>query len=161
MDTEEHKISNTWTIWFHKIDDKRWTIDSYKNIARITSLESYICYYKEISTFIHGMFFVMKDNIPPLWEDENNINGGIITYKLTKSHSDHVWKELTSALIGGTLTNNMDLINGISISPKINNCIIKIWVNKSNMLTKIKFNDEIEFIKTNIPIFKTFNNTSY
>ena len=161
MYNEEHKISNNWTIWFHKIDDKRWTLDSYENIAEINSIESYIYYYKEIKTFVHGMFFVMKENIPPLWEDENNINGGIITYKLSKSNSDKTWKDLTSALIGGTLTDNMDLINGISISPKINNCIIKIWVNKSNMLTKIKFNENLDFIHTNIPIFKTFNNTSY
>ena len=136
MDIEEHKISNIWKIWFHKIDDKKWTIESYKHIATINSLESYLYYYSKISTFIHGMFFIMKDDIPPLWEDENNINGGIITYKLTKSNSDVIWKKLTSSLIGNTLTDNMDLINGISISPKINNCIIKIWVNKSKMLKK-------------------------
>ena len=29
MDTEEHKISNTWTIWFHKIDDKRYLKKTY------------------------------------------------------------------------------------------------------------------------------------
>ena len=157
----ENKITNNWNIWFHRIDEKKWTLDSYNKIATITSLESYLYYYKSISTFIHGMFFVMKDNIPPLWEDINNINGGIITFKLTKSQSDNAWKELTSALVGNTLCDNMNLINGISISPKINNCIIKIWVNKNNMLTKVKFNDTIDFIKKNTPIYKTFNNTSY
>jgi hypothetical protein len=161
MEIEKHTINNIWKVWFHKIDDKDWSINSYNNVANIDSLESFIYYYRKISIFIHGMFFVMKDNIPPLWEDKNNINGGIITYKFTKVESDDVWKQLTMALIGNTLTKDSKYINGISISPKINNCIIKIWVNKSNILTKIKFNEELEFIKNNIPIFKTFNNTSY
>ena len=32
----------------------------------------------------------MKNNIPPLWEDINNINGGVITYKITKKNADNI-----------------------------------------------------------------------
>ena len=67
------------------------------------------------------------------------------------------------ALIGNTLTvdtSDMTYINGISISPKINNCIIKIWINKSSIMTTIKFNKNLTLIN-NTPIYKIFNNTSY
>ena len=107
--------------------------------------------------------FLMKNNIPPLWEDINNINGGVITYKITKKNADNIWRDLTMGLIGNTLTENQNnYINGISISPKINNCIIKIWVKSERLLTKIKFNKFITlFNNNNIPIYKTFKNTSY
>jgi hypothetical protein len=161
MDTKVNKLSSEWNMWFHKINDKDWKIESYKNIANINSLESFMYYYSSINTFVYGMFFLMKNNIPPLWEDKNNVRGGIITYKIIKSQSDSIWKNLTMALIGNTLTPDYKYINGISISPKINNCIIKIWVNNSKMLTKIKFNENVDLIKNSTPIFKTFNNTSY
>ena len=87
MSKEENEVNKTlynWNIWFHRVDDKNWLIDSYKNIGTITCLEEYVYYYNKINTFTDGMFFLMKNNIPPLWEDINNINGGVITYKITK-----------------------------------------------------------------------------
>ena len=166
MSKEENGVNKTlynWNIWFHRVDDKNWLIDSYKNIGTITCLEEYVYYYNKINTFTDGMFFLMKNNIPPLWEDINNINGGVITYKITKKNADNIWKDLTMGLIGNTLTENQNnYINGISISPKINNCIIKIWVKSERLLTKIKFNKFITlFNNNNIPIYKTFKNTSY
>ncbi len=166
MSKEENEVNKTlynWNIWFHRVDDKNWLIDSYKNIGTITCLEEYVYYYNKINTFTDGMFFLMKNNIPPLWEDINNINGGVITYKITKKNADNIWRDLTMGLIGNTLTENQNnYINGISISPKINNCIIKIWVKSERLLTKIKFNKFITlFNNNNIPIYKTFKNTSY
>ena len=166
MSKEENRVNKTlynWNIWFHRVDDKNWLIDSYKNIGTITCLEEYVYYYNKINTFTDGMFFLMKNNIPPLWEDINNINGGVITYKITKKNADNIWRDLTMGLIGNTLTENQNnYINGISISPKINNCIIKIWIKSERLLTKIKFNKSILlFNNNNIPIYKTFKNTSY
>ena len=48
-----------------------------------------------------------------------------------------IWKKLVYLLIGNTLTNNIELlnnINGISISPKKNFCIIKFWLGDINNL---------------------------
>ena len=158
-----HLTSNRWSLWFHKINDKSWTLDSYKKIADIDSIEKYKYYYSKIESFVSGMFFLMKNDIIPLWEDKNNINGGIVTYKVPKKLVLNIWEELTMAIIGNSLTEKIEdhkFVNGISISPKINNCIIKIWINKSSMLTKIKFTDILLF-KNNTPIYKTFNNTTY
>ena len=84
------------------------------------------------------MFFFMKGKVVPLWESEANIKGGMWTFKLTKDDSNEMWKVLMAALCGNTLTikpEDMNNINGISVSPKITNCIIKIWTNNSKNQT--------------------------
>lgn len=74
----------------------------------------------------------MKKNIPPLWENENNINGGYLSFKIYKKTINDIWFKLCSLVIGNTfLIQDNDDINGISLSPKINNCIIKIWFNQT------------------------------
>ena len=150
-------------MWYHEINNNNWSIESYKKICTIDSLESFKYYYNKIDTFIYGMFFLMKDDTIPLWEDEKNINGGIITYKITKKKVDLLWKDLSTYLICNQLCddNNYKYINGISISPKINNCIIKIWISNSKYLQKIDLNKNIKLLDNNSPIYKTFNNTSY
>ena len=80
------------------------------------------------------MFFFMRKGVEPLWENEANINGGMWTFKLTKPDSNYMWKTLMAAVCSNTITLNpedMKNINGISVSPKITNCIIKIWTNNS------------------------------
>jgi len=180
-DVVEHKLSTPYVLWYHDINDKSWTKDSYKKIELIDTLERFIQIYKLIGDFTHGMFFLMRDGIFPQWEDEQNINGGFWSFKIYKINSNEVWKELTMALIGNTLTsqpdqladpvgglqertsqpdhptdqvgglpertNNAGLmsnITGISISPKIHNCIIKIWNSNS------KVND-FHILKNDIP----------
>ena len=63
MSKEENEVNKTlynWNIWFHRVDDKNWLIDSYKNIGTITCLEEYVYYYNKINTFTDGMFFNEK-----------------------------------------------------------------------------------------------------
>tara|TARA_B100000780_G_scaffold276552_2_gene245366 strand:+ start:7268 stop:7600 length:333 start_codon:yes stop_codon:yes gene_type:complete len=79
----------------------------------------------------------MKGDIEPLWENEDNITGGMWKFKLTKKSSNEIWKTTMASLCGNSLTNepeSMKYITGISISPKITNCIIKIW-NNDNSIT--------------------------
>ena len=152
----QHKLDIDWTLWYHDPDDKRWTLDSYKKLTRFKTLEDFLTYYDSINTFISGMFFVMKEDIPPIWEDPSNIKGGILTYKLLKNTADEIWKELSMLLMGGTLTNDYTNINGISISPKINNCIIKIWIKDSTQMKSIVFNKDSNIFKTYHPIYKIF-----
>ena len=75
-------------------------------------------------------FFLMRDTILPIWEDKNNINGGYWSFKIAIHNIHNAWNEITMALIGENILKdktNIYSINGISISPKKNFCIIKIW----------------------------------
>ena len=63
--------------------------------------------------------------------DNNNKDGGSFSYKISNHLLEDVWKKLVYALLGNTLTDDENIlknINGISISPKKNYCIIKLWL---------------------------------
>ena len=79
----------------------------------------------------HCMLFVMRSHITPMWEDPYNRNGGCFSYKVLNKHVNLIWKKLFYALCGETLAiekKNNSFINGITISPKKNFCILKIWM---------------------------------
>jgi hypothetical protein len=82
------------------------------------------------------MLFVMRDGITPMWEDPKNRNGGCFSYKIINKHAPEVWKTLLLLLCGETLCIKPEFskhINGITISPKKNFCIIKIWMDVSHL----------------------------
>ena len=59
--------------------------------------------------------------IYPMWEDDNNKNGGCWSFKISSDSLDKIWDVLSSYLVGENIGNNYDnsmKINGISFSPK-------------------------------------------
>tara|TARA_A100001015_G_C14649078_1_gene578469 strand:- start:325 stop:705 length:381 start_codon:yes stop_codon:yes gene_type:complete len=105
------------------------------------------------------MIFVMKNNIKPIWEDTENAKGGCFSYKISLENVYDVWKKLNYYLLGETLIEDIDVlksINGISISPKKNYCIIKLWINNTENL---KNNNIYKFFdsENNIEAIDPFN----
>ena len=128
-----HKLNNNWTLWLHLPHDIDWTINSYKKVYSFDTLEDCIKLIENINKEIveKCMLFIMKNNIKPIWEDPNNSKGGCLSYKIAVDDVYNVWKKLNYSLIGQVLSGDEDVINsinGISISPKKNFCIIKIWI---------------------------------
>jgi hypothetical protein len=123
-----HKLYDKWTLSFHHIDNHNYDLNSYKEVLTFNDVESFILLFRKINNFSAGMFFLMKNNIPPMWEDKHNINGGYLSFKIYKKNINDIWFKFCSLIISKQLLNdNMDDINGLSLSPKINNCIVKIW----------------------------------
>ena len=128
-----HNLNNKWTLWLHLPYDTDWSINSYKKVTTFDTLEDCIILIENINKEIieKCMLFIMKNNIKPIWEDVENSKGGCLSYKINTENVYNVWKKLNYYLIGETLIDDkdiMDNINGISISPKKNFCIIKIWL---------------------------------
>lgn len=129
MNEAKTPINQTWVLWYHRVDDERWTADSYEKIAEIRCWEDFWSIYQTMPTWLHGMFFLMRDGIFPKWEDEQNIRGGYWSYKIPKTVGDEAWTQLSAHCIAECATGrlqDMYYVNGITISPKISNCIIKI-----------------------------------
>ena len=134
-----HKLNNTWTLWLHLPHDVDWSISSYKKVVTFDTLEDSIRLIENIDKELveKCMLFIMKDNVKPIWEDPDNSKGGCLSYKINVDYVYEVWKKLNYYLIGGSLLDNNDIINninGISISPKKNFCIIKFWVNDTAII---------------------------
>jgi hypothetical protein len=154
----EHKLHTPWVLWFHSLDDTNWTKDTYTKIAEINSVEEFLGVYQDFDTFGKGMFFLMRKDIFPQWEDESNIKGGYWSYKIGKTVAEKAWFELSCACIGECLTKkpeDMFNINGISYSPKINNVIIKILNRHSEINNQIVLNDKIENLHPSTSQFKS------
>ena len=132
-----HYLKNKWTLWAHLSNETDWSLNSYKNITTFNTVESILTLYENLPENIikYCMLFIMKKGIYPIWEDEKNCNGGCFSYKINNKYVTEIWKDLSYALIGETITKNDSVnnnINGITISPKKNFCIIKIWISNCN-----------------------------
>ena len=138
---KNHRLNSKWVVWYHNPSDKSWNRDSYKDILELHTLEDYLVlknsWDKCLPLVSEGMFFLMRklDSgkvIYPQWEDVNNKDGGYWSFKIDKDEAQNVWFKLCSFTIGECICcNTMESlqVNGISISPKKNFCIIKIWNN--------------------------------
>ena len=148
---EYNKLNDKWVLWGHLPYDTNWNINSYSKIYTVDTVESIVALYKIMPENIikNSMLFLMRDGIIPTWEDKKNIGGGCFSYKVNNKNVVNIWKRLSYNLVGENLTNNLDLldkINGITISPKINFCIIKIWTSTCEYKSSdyIKHIDELQ-----------------
>ena len=140
-------LYDKWVIWAHLPHDTDWSIKSYKEIMTLASVEEAIALYRIIPEKLvkNCMLFLMRKGISPTWEDEKNRQGGCFSFKVPNKAVFSTWKNLSYTLVGETLSNNhkmLNIINGITISPKRSFCIIKIWladctVQSPNKLTEI------------------------
>jgi hypothetical protein len=132
--TEVHNLKNKWKLWAHLPHDNDWTSKSYKPIYKFCSAEDTIAITESLPEALvkNCMLFIMRDGVMPMWEDPKNRNGGCFSYKVSNKNVYDVWKELTYVLVGESISGNPSFVNavtGITISPKKNFCIIKIWMN--------------------------------
>ena len=156
-----HRLNSKWVVWYHNPSDKSWNKDSYKDILELHSLEDYLVlknsWDKCLPLVSEGMFFLMRklDSgkvIYPQWEDVNNKDGGYWSFKIDKDEAQNVWFKLCSFTIGECICcNTMESlqVNGISISPKKNFCIIKIWNNDYNKDAISLLSDKLDFLDMN------------
>jgi len=146
---EFHKLVDNWCLWAHLPHDTDWSIKSYKKIYTLTTVEETIAITETLPDILikNCMMFLMRDGIKPTWEDPQNRNGGCFSYKVSNKNVYEVWKELTYVVVGNTVSKQNSFVSsvtGITISPKKNFCIIKIWMsnctnqNSSIVTTDIK-----------------------
>jgi len=137
MDTMSNPSSKPligkWDLYYHLPHDTNWELESYKIIMKMNTVEEVVAINSAISENIvkQCMLFVMREGITPMWEDPKNRNGGCFSFKVNNKQVHSVWKLLFYSLCGETLCvdkKNSELINGITISPKKNFCIIKVWL---------------------------------
>ena len=137
------KFTHEWALWHHSPQDTKWSLDSYNKLLNITNIDEFWTIYNlfDDNNLKYNMLFLMKEEINPLWEDEQNINGGSLSFKIVNNITQ-TWLELSISLISDKIVNNsseLEKINGISISPKKGFCIIKIWLKNNTNLSYRKF----------------------
>jgi len=130
----QYLLNDIWNLYYHLPHDKKWDLTSYKLIiGNIDNAEKLIAINETLPENVvkNCMLFVMRDEITPMWEDKKNRNGGCFSFKVPNKQVMLVWRSLFYSICGETLCiekNHNQFINGITVSPKRNFCIIKVWL---------------------------------
>ena len=130
---EFHNLSDKWTLWAHLPHNTDWSLKSYIPIYTFTTIEETIAVTESLPAPLveNCMLFLMKHGVNPIWEDPKNRDGGCFSYKVLNKSVAKAWTDLTYRIIGGSISSGIPFVNsvtGITISPKKNFCIIKIWM---------------------------------
>jgi len=153
IQSPKYGLNDKWNLYYHLPDDKNWDVSSYTTIlGDIQFAEEVLAINKMIPepVIMRCMLFLMRKGIAPMWEDPKNRTGGCFSYRILNKQVADVWRTLMLLTCGETLTTNQSLskhINGITISPKKNFCIVKIWLDTTAY-------QDPTFIKqiTNLPV---------
>lgn len=158
---ELHHTHSKWVLWAHLPHDTNWKETSYKKIYTIQSLEAAITLVHTLPDKLikNCMLFIMREGIKPMWEDEQNRKGGCFSYKVSNKQIISTWTNLVYKLVCENLTcnvKNTTTINGITISPKRNFCIVKLWLKNCDLKDPLEIK-QINGLPQNGCLFKKHN----
>lgn len=136
MNKEKFDLNSNWSLWIHELNNDSWDNDSYKKIYECKNIYDYNILKEVIKTqnLQNCMFFLMRNNIYPMWEDPENRDGCSASFKVPLKDIKNEWDNLILKIISEDIhndINNFNNITGVSISPKKEFNIIKLWFNKN------------------------------
>ena len=143
-----NRLASDWILWAHFPHDTDWSVSSYKMVAEMNTAEGVIAIAETLpDTLVKNcMLFLMREGIQPIWEDPANRDGGCFSYKVQNKDVPSTWKNLMYAVTGESVTYDralLESVNGITLSPKKNFCIIKIWLKNCHHQNPRQINDTI------------------
>jgi hypothetical protein len=122
--------TGSWTLYFHSPEETKWTLNTFVSLGSMKTWDDFwnIMDALKIESLSEGMFFMMRDPSPPLWESHQNIRGGCYSFRCQKKEAHDIYlNHIIASMLGQLSTSIENRINGISISPKRNFNIIKVW----------------------------------
>lgn len=129
-DTDSLIPTGSWTLYFHSPEETKWTLSTFTSLGSMKTWRDFwnVIHVLQMDSFSEGMFFMMRDPIPPLWENHQNIRGGCYSFKTQKKDAPDVYVNyMIATMIDQLSGNKRNSVNGLSISPKRGFNIIKIW----------------------------------
>ena len=151
----EYLLKNKWVLWYHSLKNKSWDNKSYVKVIEIKSLLDYKLLedVMRINHLQNGMFFLMKNDIFPTWEDPKNRMGGCISFKYDNNILNE-WLKILLLCITEDLSDYNKEINGLSISPKKEFNILKVWIKNDSKDYKNLIKEYDPFMKLDKCIYK-------
>lgn len=137
-------LNTPWRLWIHdnfvgprNAENKDWSVDSYMagpKIVTVSDMLKLMHDYESLDKNI-AQYFLMRNEIKPIWEDVNNKNGLITSIKINTGNRNGgvnigsmIYKILSVLTLNESLVKNNEDINGICYSTKNRSVLIKIWV---------------------------------
>ena len=153
-------LNTSWTFYYHDPENSKWSIDSYIKIQSFNTIDDFWSIYSKLPSrsFHLGMFFLMRNNILPTWEDPANMNGGCWSYKISILDVYQLWLDLSIYTVSEHLSKKNQYITGISISPKKGFCIVKIWNSNSSHCENSQLTKNIKCLEHDKSLYTPFKN---
>lgn len=141
MTTDDIRLAYSWDLFFHDYMDSNWSRESYEILGTASTAVEFWTMFNVIKEKVStGMFFFMKKGIFPKWDDNNGKEFSFLTIKVLKTQVPEFTEYLLTRLLSGNIIKQVDMrgdvVDGISVSPKKNFCIFKLWI--SSNLSKYK-----------------------
>ena len=115
-----YELIDTYNIWYHHFKDD-WSINGYKHIYEIkTGIDFWKLYnnWNLLGGILFKQFFIMKNDVKPIWEDSANKNGGCWSFKIFENQANELWEDLSTLFVTNNLLKNNDECVGLSICLK-------------------------------------------
>lgn len=136
---KNYVFSDEYTLWYHSVTLTDWSIGSFEKMCTIRNVSDL---WRMINNFDmigyrNRHLFLMKNNIEPLWEHEENRKGGVCSFRVEVHNSIEIYEKLCLYMVLNILCNYPNDITGVSFSPKGNWAFVKVWnKNSDNDLSK-------------------------
>lgn len=145
---QAHPLRSSWTFWFRPPISKANGFIEYEKtlhpIAAVETVEHFFGVYKHLkrpSTLpLVSDYHLFKKGIRPIWEDEENKNGGKWVVRLKKGVADRYWEDLLFAIIGDQFGEASDEVCGVVLSVRNGEDILSIWTRASGQrVLKVRY----------------------
>ncbi len=147
---DSSKFQYTWVLWYHDPENRDYSLSSYIMVADFTTPQQFWSVVDSIpkEAWECGMFFFMRKGYPPLWECRENENGGAWSKKIDASQAHTSFIDLmVHSVTNELMMNRKETLVGLSISPKGQFHIIKIWNSSTTVSDKAYLNQNLTYYK--------------
>ena len=150
-----------WILWYHDPNNNDYSLESYIRIAEVKTAADFWSLVEALSAeaWGSGMFFSMRNGYRPLWDAPENDKGGAWSKKVDASDTHNVFVDCMVHCLANTfLTRNNEAVVGVTLSPKGQYHIIKVWNNTTAVTDrklfsptlKMKLGDDIAYKAHNL-----------
>ena len=143
-------LSRIWVLWYHDPEERSYAPASYIKIAEITTIQQFWSIIDRVpkEAWECGMYFFMRQGFLPIWEAPEHEAGGSWSKKIeaTQAHTAFI-DMMVHCIANEMMVHKKDTLAGISISPKGQFHIIKIWNTTTSVFEKFNLNQKLTYFK--------------
>jgi len=144
-DLQKHQLQNPWKFWYFENNKDRTWEDNLRVVSSFHTVEDFWGVYNHIKSASElksgSSYFVFKDGIKPMWEDDKNRQGGrwLINFdkRSARFNLDTLWLETLLCLIGEAFDEDGDDICGAVVDIRGKMDKIAVWTGDSKNKDRI------------------------
>jgi translation initiation factor 4E len=147
METETTKFMHSWILWYHDPENNDYSLNGYVRIAELTTPQQFWTVVDTIpqDAWECGMFFFMREGIKPLWDSPENEHGGSWSKKVDIANIRTIFVDLmVHCVTNELLVKRKECLAGITVSPKGQFSIIKVWNTNTSIHDKTLLNPKMK-----------------